>query len=197
MVRNYTVYAHKNKSNGKIYVGITCLKVNQRWENGSGYKSLHFGRAIQKYGWDGFEHIVIQRHLTKTQACRMERVLIATFDLTNPKKGYNVALGGDGGGMKNKHHTEETKEKIRQARKRDGFTPEHRKHISEAIRGRKHPNHKAVRQYSKDGVMLKKWECMSEAAQKLGILKANISECCKNKRPSAGGYVWKFEERGD
>ena len=28
----------------------------------------------------------------------------------------------------------------------------------------------------------------------LGINQASISECCKRKRKSAGGYVWKYVE---
>ena len=34
----YYVYIHKNKINGKIYVGQTCKKeANDRWRNGKGY----------------------------------------------------------------------------------------------------------------------------------------------------------------
>lgn len=34
----YSVYMHINKTNGKIYVGITKQKVSDRWKNGSTYK---------------------------------------------------------------------------------------------------------------------------------------------------------------
>lgn len=54
---NYTVYVHVNKINGKMYVGITSQTVEQRWRQGKGYKHcVFFYRAIEKYGWDGFEH---------------------------------------------------------------------------------------------------------------------------------------------
>ena len=58
---NYKVYVHVNKINGKLYIGLTKSKnPNRRWENGNGYRNnILFNRAIQKYGWDSFEHIVL------------------------------------------------------------------------------------------------------------------------------------------
>ena len=128
----YSVYKHINKANGKIYIGITKQKPQNRWKNGNGYNAQHFGRAISKYGWDGFEHIIVAEGLTKDEAVSMERRLIQLYDSADPQNGYNETLGGDGGFMYRHHHTEEAKEKIRQARIRNGFTEEHKKHISES-----------------------------------------------------------------
>ena len=47
---NYTVYMHKNKINGKVYIGITKQKPKYRWHNGEGYNHQVFKRAIDKYG---------------------------------------------------------------------------------------------------------------------------------------------------
>ena len=57
----YTVYQHKNKINGKIYIGITSKDPEKRWgHNGYNYKSSsYFYSAIQKYGWDNFEHNIL------------------------------------------------------------------------------------------------------------------------------------------
>ena len=63
---NYCVYMHTNKINGKRYVGQTCKKPEYRWVNGKGYKgSPHFFSAIQKYGWNNFEHQIIAEKLSK------------------------------------------------------------------------------------------------------------------------------------
>lgn len=38
--RDYTVYLHINKVNKKVYVGITSMRVENRWREGKGYKSV-------------------------------------------------------------------------------------------------------------------------------------------------------------
>lgn len=51
----YTIYMHRNKINGKSYIGQTFQKPEERWKNGAGYKSCtYFYAAIQKYGWNNF-----------------------------------------------------------------------------------------------------------------------------------------------
>ena len=71
----YTVYQHKNKINGKVYIGITMQEPEKRWGvNGRNYKSSpHFYSAIQKYGWDNFEHNILFTNLTKEEACLKEQ----------------------------------------------------------------------------------------------------------------------------
>lgn len=192
-MNNYTVYIHINKTNGKRYVGITSQKTKNRWGRGSKYHSQYFGRAIKKYGWDGFEHNIIAENLSKEDAIEMEKILIKAYDLTNPQKGYNMTLGGEGGGMYNKHHSKESKEKIRIAIKGIEFSEEHKKHISEAKQGAKHHLAKKVYQYTKQGKFIREWDYMSQASKELNINKANIAETCYGKRKSAGGYVWKYE----
>lgn len=95
--KNYTVYMHKNKINGKVYIGITKQEPEKRWKNGWGYYTqLIFWRAICKYTFNGFEHIIIERNLTKEEACKKEIELIAKYKSNNYKYGYNVSSGGDG-----------------------------------------------------------------------------------------------------
>ena len=72
------------------------MSVRRRWSKGKGYKSQHlFGRAIEKYGWDGFEHIVLFTGLTEDEAKQMERDLIREFHTQDRDKGYNITDGGD------------------------------------------------------------------------------------------------------
>ena len=97
MKNEYCVYVHTNKANGKRYVGITSMEPEKRWAKGSGYRSnVLFYRAIQKYGWDGFDHNILAYGLTKQEACEMEVAMIAKYDLVNPERGYNLDHGGNG-----------------------------------------------------------------------------------------------------
>lgn len=190
---NYIVYKHTNKTNGKVYIGMTCQRIEARWKGGNGYCNQHFSRAIKKYGWDGFSHEIIAENLSKEDACELERILIKSYKATEPEYGYNQALGGDGGGMYKRHHSESAKKKISKARKENGFTEEHKRHISESKRGVKHHLAKKVYQYTKDGKFIKEWDYMSLAAEELNINKANIGEVCNGNRKTAGGYIWKYE----
>ena len=109
--RKWCVYVHINKINGKMYVGQTCMKPTKRWNGGRGYKTqIHFYNAIQKYGWDNFDHEIIASNLTKKEANKFEILLIDKLDTTNINKGYNLTKGGEG--FYGFHHSEETKKKI-------------------------------------------------------------------------------------
>lgn len=92
--RLYVVYMHVNKINGKRYIGISHNYEN-RWRNGSGYKLHVFGKAIQKYGWDNFEHIIVAENLCLEDAKQMEIELIKKYKSKVHENGYNVRSGGD------------------------------------------------------------------------------------------------------
>ena len=57
-------------------------------------------------------------------------------------------------------------------------------------------NYRARRviQLSKDGKVIKLWECIKDAERSLGIHEANIVKCCTGKRKTTGGFMWKYEE---
>ena len=93
---NYKIYVHINKINGKMYIGQTCQTIQARWKDGRGYKeSPYFWNAIQKYGWDTFEHIVLMENLSLEEANIFEEELIKKYNTTNRNFGYNVYYGGD------------------------------------------------------------------------------------------------------
>lgn len=55
-------------------------------------------------------------------------------------------------------------------------------------------NEKAINQFDKRGNFIKTWRSISEASKSLNIDLAHIQHTCANKRPSAGGYVWRYKE---
>lgn len=139
--KEYTVYMHKNKINNKVYIGITKQKVNSRWRKGKGYKEGKFKNAIDKYGWDNFEHIVLFENLSKEEACNKEIELIKKYNSSNRKYGYNISTGGDSGSIgTHRKMADEHKEKDRIAHlgKKNGMYgrkgikhPNYGKHLSE------------------------------------------------------------------
>lgn len=93
---NYSVYAHINKVNKKIYIGSTSRNTKVRWQNGKGYlNNKIFNNDIKKYGWDNFEHEIIASGLTKEEAENFEELLIRRLDATNEDVGYNIRYGGN------------------------------------------------------------------------------------------------------
>lgn len=91
---NYSVYKHTNLINHKSYIGITSQKCENRWGiNGKGYElQPKFYHAIQKYGWDNFQHDILYTNLNKETALKIEADLIKTYDTI--ENGYNVAPYG-------------------------------------------------------------------------------------------------------
>lgn len=96
MQTDYCVYAHINKKNRKMYIGIS-KNIEKRWRPSSYCQCKYFYRAIQKYGWDGFEHIIIIDSIQREVAYECEKELIKKFNTTDRACGYNLARGGSGG----------------------------------------------------------------------------------------------------
>lgn len=118
--RRWCVYMHTNKINGKKYVGITSLRPQERWKRGLSYKGcVAFQNALNVYGWENFDHIILFDGLTEFEAKEKETSLIAEMDLRNPNNGYNISPGGDAF-FKGGHHTDETKKMLSELRSGSG-----------------------------------------------------------------------------
>ena len=217
----YIVYQHKNKINGKVYIGITSQKPEQRWgSQGCNYKSSpHFYSAIQKYGWNNFEHNILFTGLTKEQACLKEQELIKEYDLMNREFGYNSTSGGDifvmneetkqkisQAMMGNKNGlghpcSEEKKKKISEAQKGRKFTKEHKQKLSEAAKNRHVPCSEDKKQTLKEKShkkpvyceeLDKVFESVQECGRQLGIPATNISKLCNGRGKTLKGYHLRY-----
>ena len=96
---SYCVYKHTNKINGKVYIGQSS-NIKERWSRkGTCYKGCtYFYNAIQKYGWDNFEHIILKDSLSLEEANYWEEYYIKQYNSTDNNFGYNLSLGGNNKG---------------------------------------------------------------------------------------------------
>lgn len=140
---NYIVYKHTSPS-GKVYIGITSQRPTKRWGlNGQNYSgSKYFWKAIQKYGWNNFTHEILCENLNQDEARELEMSLISEYRSNEEQFGYNITIGGGGAaGYKQtlehiRKRTEKTTAKLLGRR----LTEEHKKKISEGVRGEKNPH---------------------------------------------------------
>lgn len=111
-MKTWYIYIHKSKTTGKCYVGQTCRDLEKRWgANGIHYtktNNLKFYNAIKKYGWEDFDHYIIDTCDSLEKAYELEQFYIDKLDTF--KNGYNSTLGG--AGSKGRPMTEETKKKL-------------------------------------------------------------------------------------
>ena len=217
----YHVYAHINKINGKIYVGQTCQNPKERWDNGRGYKGCtYFYNAIQKYGWNSFEHEIIASNLTKEEADNFEKLLIDKLNLLDQEYGYNLREGGSHGHisedtkqkmrdsqsgekhhMYGKHLPEETKKKISKAKsgEKNHFygkqhSDESKQKISEANSGYNNRQSKAVYQYDLQENLIKEWESMTSVADAYNVGRTTVMRYCRSGKLFLDKFILKLEK---
>ena len=54
---------------------------------------------------------------------------------------------------------------------------------------------KRVGQYDLNGNLICVWDSLTKASNELNICLSGISQCCKNRHKTAGGFVWKYEKK--
>lgn len=81
-------------------------------------------------------------------------------------KNISKAMKGKNNPMYGKKHTEESKQKMR--------IP--------------------ILQYTLDGEFLKEFDSTTQASTELNIDSGNITQCCRKKRKTCGGFIWRYKE---
>lgn len=193
-----SIYRITNLINHKIYIGLTCQPVEKRFAQHK-YNSTRpnpkakISKALKKYGIENFLFEKIETANSLDAGLDREVELIHQFQ--THIVGYNV--------LSTKFYTKGTTgQKLSQATK-DLMSEVHRKRTP-------HPNSlknlimdkgfsEVARQkaYSKTrtpivddrGVV---YSSVTEAAEKLGTPKSNISAVLKGRRPSAAGRTFKY-----
>lgn len=159
-MKKHYIYLTTNLVNNKKYIGKHYGELNDEYI-GSG---LILQRAVEKYGKQNFVKQILYISSNNEENNLKEKEYIKKYNATQSKQFYNIAQGGDGGNliagytpeqrlalsqklskinsgqsnpMYGRHHTEETKEKIRQIDKSYTQTEQYRKNMSQLKSGEK------------------------------------------------------------
>lgn len=201
--RKYYFYMHRNIINGKVYVGMTYQNPPEnRWKTPSLYKPcIFFYRAIQKYGWKNFEHIILETKICDdTEAGIREQYWIDKMESTNPKYGYNLKPGGIGGFTPNaiqksmqwmKEHPEFGLERANIMHKWQQEHPE------EMLKMRKINIEKATNSRKRKVLCIETgciYDSAADAARAINGSQSHICQVCRGQRNTSGGFHWRYSE---
>lgn len=204
-MNDYKVYMHKFP-NDKVYIGVTCQKVEHRWRNGKKYNNnKYMTNAINKYGWDNIEHIVLYEDLTKEEAEKIEIKLIKQYKSNERKYGYNILEGGNvSNGM-----TEEGRKSMIEKNKGKRKSPSTEfkkgnkpwtcgKKMSKEFREKLSKSHLGQIAWNRRKIIClennKIYSSMKEASQELNLKESGISRVCRGIMKQTGGFHFKYYE---
>lgn len=208
------IYKITNLINNKIYIGETIRGLNKRWQEhkyetltpGHGY-NYHLHCAMRKYGIDNFTIEIID-NCPDEERFLIESKYIQLYDATNPDKGYNTVIEGNG-------YTVVSTDAIMEAWN-EGLTINdtakilgiHKSTVSKRLHANNIPDEeiqrrygesvrkrcsKSVLQYDLNGNLINKWPSASSCKEK-GYEQSEISSCCRQEIRIAYGYLWKYED---
>lgn len=203
-IHYYFIYMHVNKINNKKYIGITYQNPpEKRWKKGSTYRKTsnpHFYYAIQKYGWENFEHIILEEgYFTVKEAGEKEDYYINYYDTCNQNKGYNMAPGGYKGLAPNalpaaiKWMKEHPEFGLARAADMHKWQNEHK----EEMYGMRKINSAKATEARKIKVVCVEtgvvYESANEASRQVkNAPQSKITMCCQGLRSTTGGYHWLY-----
>jgi group I intron endonuclease len=131
------------------------------------------------------------------------------------RENFKMRMRGENNHNYRKHLSEDTKEKLRaslkgrviseETRKKTSLTmrgvpksDETRRKMAEAQKGHKMPKGKdsnkavPIHQFGKDGIFMKEFGSIADAANELGCQRSGICFCLKGRIKTSGGFVWKY-----
>lgn len=190
----WIVYAHRNIINNKLYIGITSKSPDERFgKDGRGYRNQVFFNAIQKYGWDKFEHIILFDNLPYNIAADIEYELIEKLKLRDPRCGYNISKGG----LSSVWSTEEQymhMRKVKEGKPGNKWTDEHRQKFHDARVGHV-PSQKSIESIKNlQGKKVKivelnmEFRSIRECSEYLSVTKRAVQNCLQEKSSSCKKY---------
>lgn len=200
------VYMWTNVINGKKYIGSHVGNPNDGYV-GSG---VIFKRALNKYGIDNFERVILEEVEDKKNILQREQYYLDIHDAVNDKSYYNVKRTAGGGweyinespihskansdrfknlwkymphpkGHLGKTHTEETKARIAASSKAASYK-------------KTYNTPRPVLQFDLYGNFITRHDSLTDAAKFVNGRPSNIKYTIEGKFKKAYNYLWKYDE---
>lgn len=173
-LNNWKLYVHVNKTNGKMYFGITCNPLTKRFRRGYGYRGCPmFASALKKYGWDGFNHILIYDNLSREEAEAHEKRFISICNTTDKRYGYNIQSGGMSAG---------------------GISEEGKRSMREKKVGLKAPNKRSVVVFNLEGNKIDELPVITFAAEKYDVKVSTLLTHLSKGRGTCNNLIFRYKD---
>ena len=202
------IYKITNKVNNKVYIGQTNRSLEIRWREhksraGCHYTS-HLYSAMDKYGTDNFVFEGIEE-ATEELLDEREKFWISYYDSSNPQKGYNLTIGGQG----KRNYSAEIIRNLWDEGKSVGEIIQElgcdKSTVREALLGhegystheslsRRKNIRKGVNKYTLQGEFVAHYNSIIEAAENDESIATGISGCCRKAHAQAYGFQWRFDD---
>lgn len=172
--RNYKLYALLFPG-GEMYFGQTKQTLQERFSGGYGGIAK---KAIEYYGKENVQMVLLRDGLTKNQVDMLEQQVIERYGGVNNEYILNEQTGGTSGFRMSDRVIDNQK-------KRYAENPELKKRVS------KH-NCRPICQYTIQGEFVRCYNSIQEASVITGISANGIQACASGNYKISGGYIWAY-----
>lgn len=206
-MKNTGIYTITNVINNKIYIGSSSynvdrrLIVHKRLLRQGKHENSYLQASYDKYGVENFKFEVLEL-CEKNKCIEREQYWMDFYKSYKRDIGFNINEKANS--RLNSKHSEETKQKMREAKLGKKLTEEHILNSKLARTGQKREQktidlqnikkYKKLLQYSLEGVLIKEWNSLEEAELFFSV-KGAIGNCVrKGFNYTSCGHKWKYKE---
>ncbi len=198
----YTIYLWKANGIPK-YVGSTSLTITKRIQLHyiSCKKSVIY-KYVREHPNEEFSYVAIDYANTKEEAFEKEEfwtefyrerysmlnIFTGPIPDDNTKRKISEATKGNNNPFFGKHHTEESKKKMSEARKGKKKSEEFKKYLSDMFAGKNNPSARKVRIKESNQI----FESIKECAEFLNVSRPTISNAIKRKSKVKRKYTIEY-----
>jgi len=211
MIKIYYISNNNNPTN-PVYIGITSRDLKTRLsEHIRNNNSGKFKDWINTQINNNIEILISEIEIVSKKEIKNREIFWIQHFKEN---GFEILNGNNGGGGP-VELTDEQKNKLSESRIGDKNPFYGKSHSTKSLKkisdnnakywlGKKLPkkmienlveiNSKSIIQLNKNNILIKNWNSITEASISLNVDASSIVKVLKNKRKTAGNYVWKYKK---